>query len=678
MRTRWEAVAWGGVGAGTTAGWWLQVPFPFPNTNPVLDLIQASSPWLFTTIHTWWYIAPGIVAIGAGRMMLATWRVWGVRRIARISSGRLPPWPLDANTEEPAIVVGEVHHPIEARESAHPAWLRIPARGLYTGIAIFGAVGSGKTSACMRPFAQQLFSWQAADRQKRCAGLVLEVKGNFCKQVKEELDHAGRGEDYIELGLGTPWSWNPLAVHWLDSYSLAYTIAALLNQLFGKGKEPFWQTASTNVIRNIIELHRLQGGQSWVTLQDVYRCAIDPELLEQRITGAETWARGRGGDEKWIRLGSAEMAAAAGALRAWSWETPANANGTYRTAWQAPLATRLEKLNLNFQVEHATGGGGEVTDRVAAVRRWYDKDWRQLDERLRTSIVEGISSFLALFDAPDVAAAFCPPAPVAAAPRLRRDEEEGGAARVVVRRQLPPLDEVIENGKVIALNMPAGANPALARAIGVLLKNAWLQTLLRRPSEMKQSPARYVRPAVFLCDEYQSFATVGEDDPSGDEKSFAMTRECRVIPIVATQSISSLRSVIAGQEAWRTLLQTLRTRVFLTLSDEASAEIAAKLCGQVPRMKASYSMSEHTGRAQVSWITARPGGGSGGMAASKSWREVREPMFHPRTFSLLGNCEAVCIPYDGEHAAPATRVYLKPYYLPRMRAFWRARAAGEL
>ena len=33
---------------------------------------------------------------------------------------------------------------------------------------------------------------------------------------------------------------------------------------------------------------------------------------------------------------------------------------------------------------------------------------------------------------------------------------------------LPPLDALIERGKVLALNMPAGTNPALARAVGVM------------------------------------------------------------------------------------------------------------------------------------------------------------------------------------------------------------------
>ena len=60
-------------------------------------------------------------------------------------------------------------------------------------VAIFGAVGSGKTSACMNPFARQLFGWQAANPERRAAGLVLEVKGDFCDDIREILKKAGRG-----------------------------------------------------------------------------------------------------------------------------------------------------------------------------------------------------------------------------------------------------------------------------------------------------------------------------------------------------------------------------------------------------------------------------------------------------------------------------------------------------
>ena len=78
---------------------------------------------------------------------------------------------------------------------------------------------------------------------------------------------------------------------------------------------------------------------------------------------------------------------------------------------------------------------------------------------------------------------------------------------------------MIDTGRVLCLNMPAGTNPALSRAVGVLLKQAWLQTLLRRPAAMQRDPERVFRPAVFLCDEYQTFATVGEDDPAGERSS---------------------------------------------------------------------------------------------------------------------------------------------------------------
>ena len=192
-------------------------------------------------------------------------------------------------------------------------------------------------------------------------------------------------------------------------------------------------------------------------------------------------------------------------------------------------------------MEHASGT--DIRLRVEAVHRWHVHDWNTLDNKIRSSIVEGVSVFLSMFDLPSVARVFCPAEP---RPADNEGHELPALPGTALSGDLPPLDHLIDGGKVLALNMPTGTNPALARAIGVMLKNAWLQSLLRRPATMQAEPDRYVRPAVFLCDEYQAFASVGEDDPSGDEKAFALTRQCRVIPIVATQSISSLRSVLGS------------------------------------------------------------------------------------------------------------------------------------
>ena len=317
----------------------------------------------------------------------------------------------------------------------------------------------------------------------------------------------------------------------------------------------------------------MPGG--WVTLQDVYRCTIDAEQFGRKIGEARELAD-RLCPVRAV-IATKDLAAHKEPLEDWAWEPVA---GTEKATCRLDpgLRDRLAELGVPFETEESEGGAGsELREQVEAIERWYLNDWMALDPKLRTSIVEGISVFLSLFDQPQVASMFCPPPPdpdesihmYSAAP-----DEDPEAVRPMpgLRRRLPPLAELIEGGRVLALNMPAGANPALGRAIGVLLKNAWIQALLRRPAEAARRPGRYLRPAVFICDEYQAFATVGQDDPAGDEKAFALTRQCRCIPIVATQSISSLRSVLSGTEAWRTLVQTLRTRIFLSLSDESSAQ----------------------------------------------------------------------------------------------------------
>ena len=732
-------------------------PFPSLDENPVLALVHYHTPNFFSLVVLWYYVSPFVAVMLYGLITVTVWKVWlEGRRRDFAPFAKLPPWPLDPKQKAPAIVIGEVHHPVEAREIFSPSWLTIPERGLYTGVAIFGAVGSGKTSACMNPFARQLLGWQAGNEQMRAAALVLEVKGDFCHDIRQILVEAGRGQDYIELGMDARSQWNPLSAWWLDSYSLAYTVSSLLNQLFGKGKEPFWQQAYTNLVRWIIELHRVFP-ERWVTLQQVYRCAIDPELFAAKIEAAEKLSDDLNTGTVFIKPDVLE--AQVTHLAAWGW-TRTPGGQTEQAVYTRPMKAKLDELNITHEIVWEAGPGEDTRERVEAVKRWFVHDWQTLDNKIKSSIVEGVSVFLAMFDMPDVAKVFCPAAPhipddpqaiilQAQLKRLKTEKDAaadkadakkagadmagakkpeaaeikytwGGAAKEAqkpeaaaekaaepqpddktpdpatesnqaatsippdtagaapITQHLPPLFELIEQGKVLALNMPAGINPALARAVGVMLKNAWLQALLMRPAKMKRSPGRYFRPAVFICDEYQAFASVGEDDPSGDEKSFALTRQCRCIPIVATQSISSLRAVLGSSEAWRSLLETLRTRIFLSLSDDASAKIASELCGQVAKIKESYTISETSKRSEVSPLSGRAGGGGGSMGVTKSFREQREAVFHPRDFALLGNCQAICLPYDGAQSLEPRRVYLKPHYLPAEHSYWRAKEAGQI
>ena len=82
-----------------------------------------------------------------------------------------------------------------------------------------------------------------------------------------------------------------------------------------------------------------------------------------------------------------------------------------RAEWSPELEQKLKKLTIQPRIVWEPGAGDDVRERVAAVKRWFDNDWQKLDNKIKSSIVEGVSVFLSMFDMPDVAAVFCPPPP---------------------------------------------------------------------------------------------------------------------------------------------------------------------------------------------------------------------------------------------------------------------------
>ncbi len=155
-------------------------PFPGPGGNPYLDLIAHHDPGLHRAIHVWYFLTPGVAVLLAGSITLSVSRVWLQPRRGRGARGQLPDWPTSPEDDAPSLVVGELHHPTVPEETERPSWLVIPEKGLFTGLLVVGAVGTGKTTACMYPFARQLLTWQADDAGRRAGALVLEVKGDFC------------------------------------------------------------------------------------------------------------------------------------------------------------------------------------------------------------------------------------------------------------------------------------------------------------------------------------------------------------------------------------------------------------------------------------------------------------------------------------------------------------------
>ena len=178
----------GGVSVGCAWTW----PGAFPEADPVAVLVRYHTPNVYRAVVAWYYLAPGVAVFLAGQFLISTSRIWFARMGVSLGlRSRLPTWPLSPTADGPAIVVGEVHHPVRAIESPAPEWLTIPERGLYTGVAIFGAVGSGKTSACMHPFARQLLSWHADESRAARRRARPGSEGRFLPRHPPDADRAG-------------------------------------------------------------------------------------------------------------------------------------------------------------------------------------------------------------------------------------------------------------------------------------------------------------------------------------------------------------------------------------------------------------------------------------------------------------------------------------------------------
>jgi hypothetical protein len=637
---------------------------PFPEANLFLQIMATRSAAAFIFLKysytLFLYSTPYIVF----SILLSGVYIFTLKIGRRVRAGRLPPYPEPQERDELFLIVGEVHDPRRQVASETPNWLTIPERGLFTGIAILGAIGSGKTTCCMLPFADQILSYRAKDREHRIGGLVLEVKGDFCFRIRQTLARNGREEDYVEVSLDSDYRYNPLHND-LDAYALAYSIASLLNNLFGRGKEPFWQQAYTNLVKFIILLHKVAF--DYVTLFDVYECAINPESLENKIHEAER----RFVEADFVLLWEEEYLKYPRDLAPFHFRLDQDSN-RFRAPYSPGLAALLRTKGIQWELENSSRKkpvSAEKREQLEAVKRWFYHDWKRIEPKLRTSIVEGVSVFLSLFDdSPAVKRTFCPPAqcydPVANA-----DLKFG--------KPLPSLSWLIESGKVCCLNFPVAMNAGLAKALGVMLKLDFERAVLNRVPLMEQSPEKHFRQVLFLCDEYQHFATVGESEPTGDEKFFSLSRQPKCIPIIATQSISSLKSALPG-ETWRTLLQTFRTKIFLSLSDDFSAKTASDLCGREDKLKASYNLSESGHDARVSLLTGKALSHKSNITASKSYSPHTDYRFDMKTFMELRNAQSVAIAYDGTNPMPPVFCYLKPYHNDPNKSYFRQLEDGEL
>ena len=152
---------------------------------------------------------------------------------------------------------------------------------MYQNILITGTIGTGKTSSAMYPFTKQLISYNSKDSETKMGMLILDVKGNYYKKVKEFVENENREQDLIVLELGGYYKYNPLHKPNLKASVLANRLKTILLLFSPNNSESFWIDKCEQVLTECIKLCRLYNN-NYVTFEEIHKLVtIDNYYLEK-------------------------------------------------------------------------------------------------------------------------------------------------------------------------------------------------------------------------------------------------------------------------------------------------------------------------------------------------------------------------------------------------------------
>lgn len=160
--------------------------------------------------------------------------------------------------------------------------LKIPEYGLFQNILITGTIGSGKTSSAMYPFTKQLMQYKAKDLNSKLGMLILDVKGNYFKQVLDYAKKLDRVDDIIEIKIKGNYYYNPLDKPFLQPSVIANQLKTILLLFSPNNSESYWLDKSEAVITEAIKLCRLYNN-NYVTFSELHNLITKPEYYYEKI-----------------------------------------------------------------------------------------------------------------------------------------------------------------------------------------------------------------------------------------------------------------------------------------------------------------------------------------------------------------------------------------------------------
>ena len=158
----------------------------------------------------------------------------------------------------------------------------IPEPGLYQNFLITGTIGTGKTSSAMYPFTEQFFKYNSIHPNNKLGILILDVKGNYFKQIKQFASKYNLEKDILEISLNSKIRYNPLYKPNLNPLILANRLKTVLLLFSENNSESFWLDKAEQILTECIKLCRLYNN-GYVTFIELHRLITAPNYYKSKI-----------------------------------------------------------------------------------------------------------------------------------------------------------------------------------------------------------------------------------------------------------------------------------------------------------------------------------------------------------------------------------------------------------
>ena len=134
----------------------------------------------------------------------------------------------------------------------------------------------------MYPFTKQLLEYNSKNRDKKIGILILDVKGNYYKQVKKYCQKYNLLNDLIVIELGGKVTYNPLHKPNLQPSVLANRLRTILELFSENNSESYWLDKAEQILTESIKLCRLYNN-GYVAFQEIHKIVTVDGYYKEKI-----------------------------------------------------------------------------------------------------------------------------------------------------------------------------------------------------------------------------------------------------------------------------------------------------------------------------------------------------------------------------------------------------------